>query len=311
MRSSRLSARSASVARVLRVEAGKAEADDDRLVVEEPLEIQLVWEGERKTVAVTMRTPGADAELAAGFLFAEGVVASPDEIAGIRSIGEPSAQGCPNVVEVELTSGLPEPQLGSLDRHFFSNSACGVCGKAALEGLELRVTEPLPAGPKIEASVLALLPERLRAGQALFASTGGLHAAGLFTPAGELLAVREDIGRHNALDKLIGWAFERRLLPLHGAALLVSGRTSYEILQKSLAAGIPWVCAVSAPSSLAVELARRFGITLVGFLRGDRCNVYHGAERIGGLEGRGGTRAAAGEGASPPSSASPRDRDSD
>jgi len=283
MRSSRLSSRSARVARVVRVESGLAEPFDDRLATEEPLEIRLLWGAERKTVAVTMRTPGADAELATGFLFAEGVIGSADEIAAIRSVGEPSDLDCPNVVEVELAPGLPEPQLGSLDRHFFSNAACGVCGKAGLDGLELRITEPLPAGPRVAASLLTQLPERLRAGQALFASTGGLHAAALFTPLGELLAVREDVGRHNALDKLVGWALERRLLPLHDALLLVSGRTSYEILQKALAAGIPWVCAVSAPSSLAVELARRFGITLVGFLRGDRFNVYAGAERITGL----------------------------
>jgi FdhD protein len=283
MRSSRLSPRSARMVRILRVEGGVAEPVDDRLVAEEPLEIRLVWSGERKTVAVTMRTPGADAELAAGFLFAEGVIARQEEIADIQSVGEPSDLGCPNVVEVELAPGLPEPQLGSLDRHFFSNAACGVCGKAGLEGLELRTTEPLPPGLRVEAAVLARLPERLRREQALFASTGGLHAAALFTPEGELLAVREDVGRHNALDKLVGWALAQRLLPLHEALVLVSGRTSYEILQKSLAAGIPMVCAVSAPSSLAVDLAHRFGITLVGFLRGDRFNVYNGAERISGL----------------------------
>lgn len=311
MSSSRLSPRSASVARVLRVEAGKAEAGDDRLVVEEPLEIRLAWGGGRKTVAVTMRTPGADAELAAGFLFAEGVIAAPDEIAAVRSVGEPSDLGCPNIVEVELAPGAAEPELASLDRHFFSNAACGVCGKAGLEGLELRTSAPLPAGPRVEASVLARLPERLRAGQALFASTGGLHAAALFTPGGDLLAVREDVGRHNALDKLVGWAFERRLLPLHGALLLVSGRTSYEILQKSLAAGIPFVGAVSAPSSLAVDLARRFRITLVGFLRGDRFNVYSGAERIAGLEGSRASSPAAREGAGGADLASAGDRDAD
>lgn len=280
-----ISARSLRQVRVVRVEAGLGEPTDDRLATEEPLEIRLVWRETRTTVAVTMRTPGADAELATGFLFAEGVIAGAEEVKAVRSVGKTDENGCSNVVEVELSPEAAEPALGALDRHFFTNSACGVCGKAALEGLGLRTSEPLSAGPVVEAAFLGSLPDRLRASQALFASTGGLHASALFDPRGDLLVLREDVGRHNALDKLVGWAFHHGRLPLRDHLLLVSGRTSYEILQKALAAGIAFVCAVSAPSSLAVEVAQRFGMTLVGFLRGDRFNVYSGAERIAGLTG--------------------------
>jgi FdhD protein len=252
-----------------------AELRDDALATEEPLEIRLAWGNERRTVAVTMRTPGADAELAAGFLFAEGVVDRPQRIRRIATVDT-------NIVEVELADG-PEPVLLSLDRHFFATSACGVCGKAGLETLRLRVPAPLPAGPVVAPDLIRALPERLRREQGLFDATGGLHAAALFDSAGELLAVREDVGRHNALDKLLGWAFGSGRMPLHEHLVMVSGRSSYEILQKCLVAGVPLVCAVSAPSSLAVELAERFGVTLIGFLRGDRFNVYSGPERVAGV----------------------------
>ena len=267
----------------------RAEARTDQLAVEEPLEIRLIWNGEPRTVAVTMRTPGADAELAVGFLYAEGIVQDRGAIrrAGpcleppdIRDTGGGGA--CANIVEVEVEgpeSGA-EPDWKTLERHFYATSACGVCGKAGLESLALKVPEPLPPGPRLAPEVLRSLPETLRRSQGLFEATGGLHAAGLFDASGRLLALREDVGRHNALDKLLGWAFLEGRLPLHDHAVLVSGRSSYEILQKCLMAGVPVVCAVSAPSSLAVELAGRFGLTLIGFLRGDRFNVYTGVERV-------------------------------
>lgn len=281
----RLAKPSTTGARVYRVESGIAESRPDELATEEPLEIRLIQEGRRRTVAVTMRTPGADAELALGFLFAEGVIRRREEVLRVAPCAEPG-ESCANIIEVELADGLPEPELAGLERHFFATSSCGVCGKAGLEALTLRVTEAIPAGPEISPELIARLPERLRESQGLFTVTGGLHAAALFDTGGELLAVREDVGRHNALDKLIGWALGEDLLPLNRFLVLVSGRSSYEILQKCLVAGVPVICAVSAPSSLAVELANRFGLTLIGFLRGDRFNVYSGAERVAGVAAR-------------------------
>ena len=271
--------------RVWRVGPGGGEERPDHVATEEPLEIRLIQEGQTRTVAVTMRTPGNDDELALGFLFAESVLAHRDQVRRVGPCAEPAGEttaGCANIVEVELAAGVPEPELAGLDRHFFSTSACGVCGKAGLDALRLRIPGAIPPGPEISAEVIAALPVRLREAQGLFASTGGLHAAALFDAAGRLLAAREDVGRHNALDKLVGWAFREGRLPLHEHLVMVSGRSSYEILQKCLVAGVPVVCAVSAPSSLAVELAERFGITLIGFLRGDRFNVYSGAERLSG-----------------------------
>ena len=281
----RIAKASTTGARIYRVEAGTAESRADELATEEPLEIRLIQEGRRRTVAVTMRTPGADEELALGFLFAEGVIERRADVVRSQACVEPGG-ACTNIVDVELADDLPEPELAGLERHFFATSACGVCGKAGLDALTLRVTEPVPPGPEVSPALLAGLPARLREAQGLFATTGGIHAAALFDAAGTLLAVREDVGRHNALDKLIGWALGEGLLPLHRHVVLVSGRSSYEILQKCLVAGVPVVCAVSAPSSLAVELAERFDITLVGFLRGDRFNVYSGAGRIAGIAER-------------------------
>ncbi len=264
---------------------GEAVEREDRLATEEPLEIRLRM-GERTwTVAVTMRTPGNDEELAAGFLYAEEVLADRERIRRIIPVIDPADTLGPegtNIVEVELTEG-PEPELRSLERHFFTTSACGVCGKAGLETLRLRVPGTAPDGPVVAPEILRELPDRLRASQGVFATTGGLHASALFDAAGNLLGVREDVGRHNALDKLIGRAFLDGRLPLRDHLVLVSGRASYELLQKCLVAGVPFVCAVSAPSSLAVELAERFGLTLVGFLRGGRFNVYAGPERVAGL----------------------------
>ncbi|HEX4962417.1 MAG TPA: formate dehydrogenase accessory sulfurtransferase FdhD [Thermoanaerobaculia bacterium] len=270
-------------ARIWRVGPEGVEERPDHLATEEPLEIRLVRAGERRVVAVTMRTPGADAELALGFLYAEGVIASREQVRRAAPCLDPKeGEECDNILEVELAEGVPEPELSGLDRHFFATSACGVCGKAGLEALRLRVSGAVAAGPVVTPEVLASLPGKLREAQGLFDTTGGLHAAGLFDAAGRLLAAREDVGRHNALDKLMGWALREGLLPLSGHIVMVSGRSSYEILQKCMVAGVPVVCAVSAPSSLAVDLAGRFGMTLVGFLRGDRFNVYTGPERIAG-----------------------------
>ena len=267
--------------RVWSVEGDQGRLRPDDLATEEPMEIRLISQGTRQTVAVTMRTPGNDFELAAGFLHGEGVIGSRDDVAQIGYCvdAEVDAEQQYNIINVTLRSGI-EPDLAPLERHFFTTSACGVCGKASLEALQLRNCPVIPPGPVIAAETLYRLPERLQAAQGLFRKTGGLHAAALFDPSGELIEIREDVGRHNALDKLVGWALLEGRVPLHDCILLVSGRTSFEILQKSVVAGLPIVCAVSAPSSLAVDLAREFGITLVGFLRGERCNVYAGRERI-------------------------------
>jgi FdhD protein len=290
---------SKSEARVWVVESGPPRARTDQLATEEPLEIRLRAAGiaeeagplpvfrrrsqgaGHRTVAITMRTPGADFELAAGFLYGEGVIRSGDEIRSISHCDEPDLDEDKryNIVNVDLRSDAL-PDLQALERHFYTTSACGVCGKASLESLRLRGSPAILPGPEVDAEVLRRLPDRLRAGQGIFDATGGLHAAALFDAEGNLLAVREDVGRHNALDKIVGWALLGGRLPFSRHIVMVSGRSSFEILQKSLMAGVPIVCAVSAPSSLAVSLAREFGITLIGFLRGDRFNVYSGLERI-------------------------------
>lgn len=271
-------------AQVWRVDGASISERSDAIATEEPLEVRVAAGGQRQTVAITMRTPGADFELAAGFLFAEGLLSDPHELRRITYCVDPEVDPDQryNIVNVELRApALPE--LGSLDRHFFTSSACGVCGKAGLEALHVRGCS-IPASPAwLTPSVVTTLPEKLRAKQSVFQSTGGLHAAALFDASGELIASREDVGRHNAVDKLVGWAFLQGMLPLSDHIVLVSGRSSYEIMQKCLAAGVPVVCAVSAPSSLAVSLARDFGMTLVGFLRGERFNIYAGAERFVGI----------------------------
>ncbi len=266
-------------ARVRTVEDGRVRVRPDVLATEEPMEIRLLSGGTRRTVAVTMRTPGSDFELAAGFLYGEGIVSSQEDIRKISYCVEADAEQQYNIVNVELRGGR-EYDLRPLERHFYTTSACGVCGKASLEQLELRGCPVIGPGPEVSAKTVYSLPEKLRAAQGLFEATGGLHAAALFDAEGELVALREDIGRHNATDKLIGWALLEGLLPLKQHIVMVSGRSSYEILQKCLAAGVPIVCAVSAPSSLAVDVAREFGMTLVGFLRGSKFNVYAGSERI-------------------------------
>jgi FdhD protein len=270
-----------TVARVWTIDHAQGRSRPDHLATEEPMEIRLVALGERRTVAVTMRTPGNDFELAAGFLHGEGVIGSRVDITRISYCVDPEIDSAQqyNIVNVTLRHDAM-PDLAPLERHFFTSSACGVCGKASLEALQMRNCPAIPPGPGVLVDVLYGLPEKLHEAQGVFQQTGGLHAAALFDADGHLLAVREDVGRHNALDKLVGWALMEGKLPLSECILLVSGRTSFEILQKSVAAGIPIVCAVSAPSSLAVDIAREFGITLVGFLRGERCNVYAGRERI-------------------------------
>ena len=265
--------------RMRAVEDGKARLKSDVLATEEPMEIRLVTGDERQTVAVTMRTPGADFELAAGFLYGEGIVSSRDEIRKISYCVDVDADQRYNIVNVELRGGL-DYDLRPLERHFYTTSACGVCGKASLEQLELRGCSVIGSGPEVSAETVYALPEKLREAQNLFEATGGLHAAALFDAEGDLLAVREDVGRHNATDKLVGWALLEGKLPLSEHIVMVSGRSSFEILQKCLTAGVPIVCAVSAPSSLAVDVAGEFGMTLVGFLRERRFNVYSGSERI-------------------------------
>ncbi len=262
---------------VVTVDAGHVSRRSDLLATEEPLELRLLAGAERQSVAVTMRTPGADFELAAGFLYGEGIVRSRDDIARISYCTE--AEQHYNTVNVTLRrERLPE--LARLERHFTTTSACGVCGKASLESLELQAC-PLPGGGfSVTPQLVTGLPDKLRRAQGLFDATGGLHAAALFTRDGELVALREDVGRHNALDKLIGWALLAGLLPLSEHIVLLSGRASFELLQKSLMAGVRVVCAVSAPSSLAVSVAASFNLTLVGFLRGERFNIYAGGERI-------------------------------
>jgi FdhD protein len=273
--------RSKTKAPVWVVERGRNSRRSDYLATEEPLEIQLCAGTERQTVAVTMRTPGADFELAAGFLYGEGVISDKDQIHKITYCLGPGAatEQQYNVLNVDLASKDPIA-LESLDRHIFTSSACGVCGKASMDALRLRGLSAVAPGPVLDSEVINGLPEKLRAAQGLFQSTGGLHAAALFDCRGELLAVREDVGRHNAVDKLIGWALLQDRLPLEGHAVMVSGRSSFEIVQKCVAAGVPVVCSVSAPSSLAVDLARDFGVTLIGFLRPPRFNVYTGMERL-------------------------------
>jgi FdhD protein len=268
--------------RVRVVEDGRVRVRPDALATEEPMEIRLIAGHTKQTVAVTMRTPGADFELAAGFLYGEGIVTSPDDILKISYCvdSDLEAEQQYNIVNVELRGGR-EFDLRPLERHFYTTSACGVCGKASLEQLELRGCPVMSAGPEVKAETINTLPEKLREAQGLFDATGGLHAAALFTARGELLALREDVGRHNATDKLVGWALLEGRLPLSDHIVMVSGRSSFEILQKCLTAGVPVVCAISAPSSLAVDVAREFGMTLLGFLRGSRFNVYAGAERIG------------------------------
>ncbi len=245
------------------------------MATEEPLEIRVIVQRQRVWQTVTMRTPGHDFELAAGLLLAEGVIASSREIARITYCAD--AEQMYNTVNVKLHS---RPNLEHLEAFRVASSACGVCGKASLDALELRGLQPITSDVRLETSVLYGLPEKLRSNQNVFDRTGGLHAAAAFALNGRLLCVREDVGRHNAVDKLIGWSALSQT-PLEDAVVLVSGRVAFEIAQKCVLAKIPVLCAIGAPSSLAVQMALRYDLTLVGFLRGETANVYSGVERIG------------------------------
>ena len=262
--------------------AGPPVPASDQLAAEEPLEIRLGFgpEGQRRhqALAVTMRTPGHDEELVAGFLLGEGIIQGKADLLGIRpcpDVQKPEEAG--NVVRAELAAHVAVNMAG-LERHFYTSSSCGVCGKTSIDAVRTASCPALPTdGPYLSYDVVHLLPERLRAAQAGFEQTGGQHAAALFTPAGELLLLREDVGRHNALDKLVGAALLADWLPLHQHVLLVSGRASFELVQKAAAAGIGVLAAVGAPSSLAVQAANSFGMTVLGFVRQGRYNVYcHG-----------------------------------
>ena len=269
-----------SAARVSAFADGSLREKFDSVATEEPLEIRLVHGGRTTSVAVTMRTPGADFELAAGFLFAEGVVGAREDIISITYCIDENvdAEQRYNIVNVALRSA--PPGVERLERHFVMSSACGVCGKAQLDALRTRGIAPAAQDWTVSPDFVLSLPERLHASQKIFRATGGLHAAALFARDGTLEAVREDVGRHNALDKACGWALMQRRVPLHDSIALVSGRSSFELVQKAAVAGIPILCAVSAPSSLAIDLANEFNITLIGFLRAGRFNVYAGAYRI-------------------------------
>lgn len=265
--------------RVRRLDGDRGRDRDDWLAVEEPLEIRLRAGGSApRRLAVTMRTPGADVDLVAGFLLAEGVIGRRRDLVRVRycdDVERPEQRY--NVVTAELRSDTLPP-LDDLERYGTMSSACGVCGKTAIDAVRTRGLAAPVAPIQLDPVALRSMPDRLRAAQHVFDRTGGLHAAALFDPDGTLVAVREDVGRHNALDKLLGWALlDDGLDRVRRGVLLVSGRASYELVQKALAAGAPCLAAISAPSSLAVDLAEAHGMTLIGFLRGDRCNVYSGA----------------------------------
>ncbi len=268
---------SSLASRITRISGASQTEEDDLLAVEEPLEIRLGYErdGERasSSISITMRTPGNDEELATGFLFTESIIRRPGDIAFVKPCGD-------NVVRVELESGV-DIDLGRLQRHFYTTSSCGVCGKSSLDALRVAGAAAIASdGVSFDRAILAKLPGRLREAQKTFDETGGLHAAAAFDAAGKLLVLREDIGRHNAVDKVIGALLSEGLLPASELGLMVSGRASFELMQKALLAGMPLLAAVSAPSSLAVQLAREFNLSLVGFLRGDTFNIYAGEERI-------------------------------
>jgi FdhD protein len=271
--------RSVSLTRVSEWDDGNVARKDDYLAAEEPLEIRVG----PNPLSVTMRTPGHDLELAAGFLFTEGFVQTREQLLALENV-EPTTEDNVkrgNVIEATLAADSA-PDFEKMRRHFFASSSCGICGKASIDAVRSRLlTAPNPEF-RIDSELLTELPQALREAQDVFQRTGGLHAAALFDATGHLLVVREDIGRHNAVDKVIGWALLDHRVPLGNAVLLVSGRGGFEIVQKALVAGIPILASVSAPSSLAVQLARELRMTLVGFLRGRRFVIYSGEERIAG-----------------------------
>jgi FdhD protein len=269
--------RSVDVTSVQEWREGTIHQSLDYLVAEEPLEIRI----DGAPLSVTMRTPGNDLELAAGFLLTEGIISSRSQIQHLDYAAPKEDQPSPknNVVQVELS---PDAEFDSerLRRNFFASSSCGICGKASIEAVRVRGTRAPNSGFRIKPEVLCAIPDELREAQAIFERTGGLHGAALFNTQGELIAVREDVGRHNAVDKLIGWALLEGSVALPNCLMLVSGRAGFEIVQKALVAGVPLLASVSAPSSLAVQLAREFRLTLVGFLRGQRFVIYAGEDRL-------------------------------
>lgn len=268
--------RDTEITRVHEWKDGRVEGRQDDLAAEEPLEIRLAG----RPLTVTMRTPGNDFELAAGFLFTEGIVARPEQIASVREPAEVKFTERGNIVNVELAPGV-ELELEPAQRNFFAASSCGICGKSSIDSVRQRGIRAVNPVFRMAPETLCRLPEALRESQEVFSRTGGLHAAALFDASGALLAEREDIGRHNAVDKIVGWAVLAGRVPLAECALIVSGRGGFEIVQKAAMAGIPLVASVSACSSLAVRLAREVGMTLAGFLRGRRFVVYAGGERLG------------------------------
>ena len=266
--------RSIDLTQVAEWQDGEVRRFEDYLVAEEPLEIRI----NGRPLTVTMRTPGNDLELAAGFLFTEGMIKTREEIASIEHGTAENKEASGNVVEVQLAGAEFEPDR--MQRNFFVASSCGICGKASIDAVRVRgIPAPDPSF-RFNSELLCTLPDKLRAAQTIFGRTGGLHAAGLFNSEGELIAVREDVGRHNAVDKIAGWALQEGRLPLSKYALMVSGRGGFEIIQKALVAGLPLVASVSAPSGLAVRTARELGLTLVGFLRGRRFLIYSGEQRL-------------------------------
>jgi FdhD protein len=263
--------------RIIAVRGSSLEIRDDRVVGEAPLEIRVAGPQQKPVaVAVTMRTPGFEDELAVGFLRTEGLIDGPEVLS--TAGGDPGSLSQPDdTILVRLSRPFDDSKVA--ERHFIATASCGICGKASIDEVALR-SDPLPDGPVVPRAVILALPDLLRTAQKAFDETGGLHAAGLFAPNGELIAIREDVGRHNALDKLVGSQVLAKAMPLHDRILMVSGRVSFEIVQKAAVAGIPIVCAISAPSDLAIETAERLGVTLVGFLRGTAFNVYAHDARI-------------------------------
>ena len=270
----------ARTVQIRRIRNGAISSLEDEVIVEEPLEIRLGFRRKgrprQQPISITMRTPGDDFELALGFLFGERILNSLEDVVEAVHCGDDTNQ---NVVRVELDEGV-DVDLVRLQRNFYTTSSCGVCGKSSLEALEMTGYEAVDSAASISADVLQSLPGRLLDDQSLFERTGGLHATGLFDCEGNLLLAREDVGRHNAMDKLVGACWKDDALPLRSSVVVLSGRASFELLQKAVAAGAPIVAAVGAPSSLAVEVARAFGVTLCGFVRQGRCNIYTHAERV-------------------------------
>ena len=268
-----------------KVRDGVHEPQADAVAVEEPLEIRLGYttpEGRAtRSISITMRTPGDDRDLAAGFLFTESIIGSAADIASIETCG-PAApdSGNHNVIRVDLAADV-DVDLGRLQRHFYTTSSCGVCGKTSLDALRVSGADTISSDARFGRKVLTRIPDALRAAQHTFELTGGLHAAAAFDSRGDLVVIKEDVGRHNAVDKVVGALLQEQRLPASRLGLMVSGRASFELMQKTLVAGIPLLAAVSAPSSLAVQLAREFNVTLVGFLRGETFNIYAGERRIG------------------------------